>query len=305
MGARLATFDYSMPYFYMVTIKRHAGLEAFSEIVEPGECRLNAITRSFVNCIRNFHVGCKAVAPIECFSVMPDHIHMLIRIVENEARLRLETIVGQIMAALENRYQEATGRRVEVFDARWHDWIVMQSGQLKAFTRYIRENPMRHWVRKSHSAYFQRVGEIEFLGRKWYGYGNAAILDLPVVEPFRCSRKWQEGGAEWSAAVARAERIGPGGAGIGTFMSPCEKACGNAIANAGGRLVVLSPEGFGARWHPRRNHERFCAEGRMLFLSLYPEMARQPTREELYRRCHEMGDIVVEGLAHGHERGHA
>lgn len=305
VGTRLATFDYSMPYFYMVTIKRHAGLEAFSEIVEPGECRLNAITRSFVNCIRNFHVGCKAVAPIECFSVMPDHIHMLIRIVENEERLRLETIVGQIMAALENRYQEATGRRVEVFDARWHDWIVMQSGQLKAFTRYIRENPKRHWVRKIHSAYFQRVGEIDFLGRKWYGYGNAAILDLPVVEPFRCSRKWQEGGAEWCAAVARAERIGPGGAGIGTFMSPCEKACGNAIVHAGGRLIVLSPEGFGARWHPRRNHERFCAEGRMLFLSLYPEMARQPTREELYRRCHEMGDIAVEGLAHGHREEYA
>ena len=53
-------------------------------------------------------------------------------------------------------------------------------------------------------------------------------------------------------------------------MSPCEKACGNAIAKAGGR---------------------------MLFLSLYPEMARQPTRKELYDRCHEMGDVVLEGLA--------
>lgn len=28
-----------------------------------------------------------------------------------------------------------------------------------------------------------------------------------------------------------------------------------------------------------------------------PEMARQPTRKELYDRCHEMGDVVLEGLA--------
>ena len=25
-------------------------------------------------------------------------------------------------------------------------------------------------------------------------------------------------------------------------------------------------------------------------------MERQPTKQELYQRCHEMGDIVVEGL---------
>ena len=328
MGARLATFDYSMPYFYMVTIKRHAGLEAFSEIVEPGECRLNAITRSFVVVIRGFHEIWRCIEPITCFSIMPDHIHLLIMIRNVDKRVTVPKIVWQLKRHLERAYWEAIGGAtasgtlsgrgaggmsvaesraggLHVFERDWHDWIVKVNGQLKAFTRYIRENPMRHWVRRSHSAYFQRVGEIEFLGRKWYGYGNAAILDLPVVEPFRCSRKWQEGGAEWSAAVARAERIGPGGAGIGTFMSLCEKACGNAIANAGGRLVVLSPEGFGARWHPRRNHERFCAEGRMLFLSLYPEMARQPTREELYRRCHEMGDIVVEGLAHGRQERYA
>lgn len=34
----------------------------------------------------------------------------------------------------------------------------------------------------------------------------------------------------------------------------------------------------------------------MLFISLWPAMAREPTKQELYDRCHEMGDIVVEGL---------
>ena len=75
-------------------------------------------------------------------------------------------------------------------------------------------------------------------------------------------------------------------------MSPCEKACGHALGLAGGRWVVLSPEGFGERWHPVRQYEKYCAEGRMLFLSLWPAMAREPTRAELYQRCHEMGDLI-------------
>ena len=296
MGKRLEGFDYSLPYYYMVTLKCHPGITPLSSIIPPGKCELNAITRAMVNCIRHFHEGCKAIAPIGCFSIMPDHIHLILKIVENAARLRLETIVDQLMAALEGRYREVTGKREEVFDARWHDWIVLRTGQLEAFTRYIRENPVRHFVRVTHSEYFRRIHAIQFLGRTWYGYGNLSLLQLPVIEPFRCSRKWEENGVEWRKAVGRAARIGPGGAGISTFMSPCEKACGHAIGLAGGRWIVLSPEGFGERWHPGRLHERFCAEGRMLFLSLYPAQAREPTKRELYQRCHEMGDVIAEKL---------
>ena len=115
MGKRLTGFDYSRPMFYMVTIKCHEGRQALSEIVAPGSCQMNAVTRAMVNCIRNFHLGCKAIAPIECFSIMPDHIHLLIRIMEQVGAgllgdgwrtfipLRLEAIVGMLMQALEGR----------------------------------------------------------------------------------------------------------------------------------------------------------------------------------------------------------
>lgn len=296
---RLVGFDYSRPYYYMVTIKCHRGRQALSEIVEPGRCQMNAITRAFVNVIRNFHLGCKAIAPIECFSIMPDHVHLLIRIVDNDLHLRLETIVAQLMAAMEGRYAEVTGKREEVFAAIWHDWIVAKEGQLAAFTRYIRENPMRHWRRKMNRQYFQRVQSVEFVGRTWYGYGNLELLKLPMLVPIKGHRATVEGSEEWSALVARASRIGPGGAGVSTFMSPLEKTCGHALGLAGGKWVVLSPEGFGERWHPGREYEKFCAEGRMLFLSLWPAMTRQPTKKELYDRCHEMGDVVAAGLAKG------
>ena len=305
MGKRLTGFDYSRPLFYMVTIKCHAGRQALSKIVAPGKCQLNAITRAMVNCIRNLHLGCKAIAPIECFSIMPDHIHLLIRIVEQVGAgllgdggrpfipLRLEVIVGMLMQALEGRYAEVTGLREEVFEASWHDWIVKVEGQLAAFTRYIRENPRRAWLRQENRRYFSQVRRVTFAGREWFAYGNAALLELPVIEPFKCSRKWAEEGPEWREAVGRAARIGPGGAGAGTFMSPCEKLCGNEIFKAGGALIVLSPEGFGERWHPPRNKEALCAKGRMLFLSLWEPQAAKPDNATLYRRCHEMGDVLL------------
>ena len=318
MGKRLTGFDYSRPLFYMVTIKCHEGRQALSEVVAPGRCQMNAVTRAMVNCIRNFHLGCKAIAPIECFSIMPDHVHLLIRIVEQAGArliggdamarlgagagvksfapfipLRLEAIVGMLMQALEGRYAEVTGRREEVFEASWHDWIVMAEGQLSAFTRYIRENPRRAWLRRENRRFFTQVRRVSFAGREWFAYGNAALLELPVIEPFRCSRKWAEDGEEWREAVGKAARIGPGGAGAGTFMSPCEKLCGNEIFKAGGALIVLSPEGFGPRWHPTRNKEALCAKGRMLFLSLWEPQAARPDNATLYRRCHEMGDAIL------------
>ena len=92
MGVRLTGFDYSRSYFYMVTIRCHAGVAALSRIVAPGKCELNAITRAFVNCIRSFHLCCRAIAPIECFTVMPDHIHLLIKIVNDPKSATLRAL---------------------------------------------------------------------------------------------------------------------------------------------------------------------------------------------------------------------
>ena len=293
---RLHGFDYSRSYYYMVTIRCLKGLTPLSMIIDPGICQMTAITRAFVNGIREFHLYCRAIEPIRCFTIMPDHIHLIIRIGENENHLRLEAIVNQLMTLLEGRYQEITHQRVTLFDACWHDWIILRRGQLAAFTRYIVENPKRRWIRMNHPDYFRRVVAVDFLEHAWYGYGNVSLLNLPVLRAVRCSRIWKEGDIEWTTAVEQAKRIGPCCAGIGTFMSPCEKACGHEIGLASGNWIILHPEGFPERWHPSRRLESWCARGRMLFLSLYPPSPRRLSAAELSQRCHEMGDLVVSKL---------
>ena len=305
--ARLFGFDYKRPFFYMVTLKKVRGVKAFSEIGPEGLVK-SGLTRRFEQTIREFYGKWRCVGPDQPFIVMPDHLHLLIKIKDIPDRVHLGVIVNQLRKALRRAYWEGVDPKIaadaaksrtpppDVIEPEWHDWIVKKRGQLAAFARYIRENPERAWLRKVNAQYFGKVRTVEFLGRKWFAYGNAAILDLPALFAVKGHRATKPKNADWKALVTGCSRIGPGGAGVGTFMSPLEKACGNAIYAAGGSMIVLSPEGFCERWHPPREKERFCAVGRMLFLSLYEAEARQPTRAELYERCHTMGDIVVAGL---------
>ena len=355
---RLKGFDYTKPYFYMVTLKRVKGLRPFCEITkekEPpkdakGRVRYlvaNELTAAFARVIREFHTKWWGLWPIDCFIVMPDHLHLLIHIKDTGDQLALGKYVYQLMKALTAVYWEVvdpggrghsdntrmvgaaidstrmaglssnqsgvlpapsgnilppapsgniSGKLPPIFARDWHDGIVTKDGQLAAFTRYIRENPERAWLRQQNRQFFGKVRKVNFLGHEWFAYGNLAILELPVLMAVKGHRATKPGSVEWQTLVDACSRIGPGGAGVGTFMSPLEKECGNAIAVTGGKWVVLSPEGFHERWHPGRQYEKYCAEGRMLFLSLYPVMDRLPTRQELYQRCHEMGDIAVDGL---------
>ena len=341
---RLPGFDYRRPFFYMVTLKKLPGLAEFSRIIAadtpPADGRYleaTPLSAPFARTIRGFAGKWRGIAPIDCFAIMPDHIHLLIRILDTPDRLALGKYVYQLENALAREYWERTdgtalatlrdrpdgtglaklasvelarmggpgesvagvvpssprpGPPAPIFERDWHDWIVKKDGQLASFTRYIRENGERTWRRRQNRRYFTTVRQIPFAGRLWHAYGNTDLLDLPVLEPFRCSRSWAEGGPEWREALGRAERTGPGGAGVGTFLSPCEKACGNAIFQAGGSFIVLTPDGFPPRWHPTRAKEALCVEGRMLFLSLYEPQAARLDKATMYRRCHEMGDLI-------------
>ena len=322
--ARLCNFDYKSPYFYMVTLKKQPGIAEFSKVGDDGRLVKSDITRAFESVIEGFHLKWRCIEPVSPYAIMPDHIHLMMKIKPTPDRVALGVIVSQLSKALRCEYWRivaadaatrstrpplpAAGAQTSrvlrggasapppIFSPSWHDWIVKRDGQLAAFRRYIRENPERAALRRANARYFGTVRRVSFLGREWFAYGNLDILKMPVITPFKGHRATAEGSDAWNAAIAAALRIGPGGAGISTFMSPLEKACGNAIAKAGGRLIVLSPEGFGPRWHPTREKERFCAQGRMLFLSLYEAGTRQPTRKELYERCHEMVDLAVANL---------
>jgi len=108
---RLPGFDYRRPFFYMVTIKKLPGLSKFTSVVcsesPPADGRYLEETPTyteFSRIIRNFSGTWHGLAPIECFAIMPDHIHLLLRIKNTPDRLALGKYVYQLEKALANAY---------------------------------------------------------------------------------------------------------------------------------------------------------------------------------------------------------
>ena len=336
---RLPGFDYKRPFFYMVTIKRREGaaVEPFSAIAADGRIVASAITEAFLRVIEAFHETWYCIEPIRYFVIMPDHLHLIIKVREIEKRVSLAVVVRQLIKALDRAYWAVAGAerlqqnpaggdaerlqqnpaggwqgvvlhdslRESIFAFDWHDWIVKKSGQLAAFRKYIAENGPRAARRRAARQFFTRAREIAFQGRRYWAYGNEALLELPVIVAIKGHRRPLAGlvapeahpqaqlrGSE--ALCAAASRIGPGGAGLSTFLSPLEKEAGNEILRAGGSLIVLSMEGFAERWHPSEKQERWCAAGRMLYLSPFEPRAAKLSRQEMHMRAHALVDWALE-----------
>lgn len=96
----------------MVTIRRNDGYPALSRVCGDAASHYiegNWITRLFVDIIMTFHETWYCIEPIRCFSVMPDHIHLLIKIRDIEKRVSLAVIVRMLTRALEKGYFALAG----------------------------------------------------------------------------------------------------------------------------------------------------------------------------------------------------
>ena len=134
MSCRLDGFDYTKPLFYMVTLKKRAGVPAFSEIVTPGRCQTNAITRAMLDSLRGFARQWPCVEPIECFTIMPDHLHLLLKIRPGEKRLSLPRLVPVLMRHLEKAVAGAYTMVVLGYSCYEGDVLTLTSPTSAAFT---------------------------------------------------------------------------------------------------------------------------------------------------------------------------
>ena len=370
---RLPGFDYKRPFFYMVTLKRAPVLPGvasaapvlpFCAISDDGRVVPNAATEVFEEAIGEWAEFWRSVESVSPHVIMPDHLHLLIKLAAVEKAVSLAVVVGDLKKRLNRAYGAAAGAMspagaglcktpvlpgaasaaptpvlqgaasaAPTIAPEWHDWIVKKQGQLAAFRKYILENPPRHALRRANRQYFTKARQITFQGTRYWAFGNEARLELPVIVAIKGHRRPAaacapcrdakqrgvlQGGASAppagagemspagaglcktaAALLAAASRIGPGGAGLSTFLSPLEKEAGNAIVKAGGALIVLSMQGFGERWHPGEKQERLCAAGRMLYLSPYEPQGAKLDKREMHIRAHALVDWAL-GHSHDH-----
>lgn len=288
--SRLISFDYTSPYYYFVTLNAKKGLAPFSILTTETRrgIRKNEITQGMIASIRWMNL--KAYAgrmAITNFVIMPNHLHLIIKIEQSGKPLSLFEVVKKLYSVLSSAYYHALNlpKGAEIFEENWHDWIVFQKNTLVPFIDYVMNNPHRWLSRKNHAAScFPKTTHTPHV--TWTSLGTLSLRDTPVRAPVICSRSITSESDLWRAWQTFAQRLGPGTLAVGTFMSPCEKMVREEVLKAGGGIVHLIPRGISPKGHASAEDEALLIAGRLTILTPFNYEQRDLTSKELHDRCH-------------------
>lgn len=300
---------YRLLYFFMVTLKRMPNLAPLSllDAEAPYGVKSTEITDALNSVIVNFPRQSPGIASSTPFRVMPDHIHLLILVdgsVPAAERLTLPQYVRVLRRRLTNAFNEVTGHQGEVFEWKWHDYVVKKERQLANFRHYIINNAFMALARARRLDYF-RIQQIEHarLPARFWALGNVEILDYPELTALKVSRTVLPETETWAREVDVFRFATPVDVVMSCFFSRGEQAVRWYVLAQGGGCVVLLPDGFESplevgvgifKWHPAGDRlQQACAEGRLLFLSrMAPKVKKVEKVGSLRERCLQMNALA-------------
>ena len=161
-----------------------------------------------------------------------------------------------------------------LWSPQYNDHILEGAGELQRWRDYLRDNPRRLAMRRSHLDYFRVRFDFTVAGRSYAAIGNRFLLDYPRKVVVQCSRSLtpEQIEAEVSEKLALARE---GAVLVSASISDGEKAVMDAALKAGLPQVFLSPRGFNEYSRPGHRYYEACAEGRFLILAPWPYNNRE------------------------------
>lgn len=191
MGRRLPTWDYRRPAYYVITIvladrrepklgelvvrKPSAGADGASRpdgdwvsIVEaralglkPDEVEAKVVFtplgKAIFDHFRRMGEFTPGLEPVYC-AVMPDHLHLLVKVVQ-ELKRPLGNAIGGFKTGCEKIYQRLGGEG-RLFAEGFVDEIVLKAGQLSAEFDYLVDNPRRLAIKRLFPELFRVSREV-------------------------------------------------------------------------------------------------------------------------------------------------
>ncbi len=249
-------------------------------------------------------------AEIFKYVVMPDHVHILLYVHERlnhplgyyvswfkkqcsdkaqelanpqgltsaSATCSPMTDVGSALAVKSASISQPTLHRSKahstplIFDAEYHDRILLHNGQLDNMRRYIADNPRRLWLKRANPDLFRIHQNVSSAELEFTALGNMFLLDYPNKAVIQCSRSLtqQQIDEQKKSALIQADcGVGFVSAGI----SEGEKKICRALREAGYPLIILLKDGFPASDDPNSKYFKpqgvyfeACAKGKLLLL---------------------------------------
>ena len=223
--------------------------------------------------------------------MMPDHLHGILfvkKTMEKPLGMALrgfkqscsrhyrELVLGQLpvpsVALSTQQTQPSKDRRGEdrshglLFARGYNDKLLLRSGQLETWRRYLAENPRRLLMKREHPDLFRVQRNLTAAGMTFSAIGNRFLLDRPVRLQVQCSRRLTEGEiqARVNEFLAAARQ---GAVLVSPAISPGEKAIMRAAFNEGLPLIFLQENGFADLAKPGGRRMEACARGQLLILA--------------------------------------
>ena len=229
----------------------------------------------------------KGAASIEIYEyvVMPDHVHILLRIHD-----RLPKHIGQYLAWFKIKCTDAccaiTGGPVNevsrLFAPEYHDRILKGKNQLANMKRYIQDNPRRLALKRANKELFTIHQEIRFGKYPCVAMGNIFLADYPLRSVVKCSRRLTQTEIDELKAECL-EQAQQGVVHITGAISEGEKQIARALRENGYPLIIVLQNGFPkpnaphySYYKPAGVYFEACAKGKLLLVEPYVEVLEMP-----------------------------
>ena len=153
-----------------------------------------------------------------------------------------------------------------LFERGYNDKLLQRKGQLKAWIRYLEDNPRRLLMKREHPDLFRVQRNVEAAGITFSAIGNRFLLSKPERIRVQCSRSLTETEIQTNVTkyLAAARQ---GAVLVSPAISPGEKAVMRAAFDEGHPLIFLQENGFTDLAKPGGNRMEACADGRLLILA--------------------------------------
>ena len=336
---RMFGHNYAVPGTYEVTIAVAGRRAVFGEIVgstkaggEAPHLNPSALGQMVLNDeipkIHRFY----PMVDIWQVCLMPDHLHMIVRIHEPlpegkhlgiiigafkggvsrawwrlteaaEAHASTTVVKGHTKATVSEASASESPSRPALFEPNYNDHILMRDGQLENWKRYLSDNPRRLMMRREYPNLFQRSLCVTIDGIRYSAFGNMLLLRQPEKHQVFFHRHTNGIPTEqtdvWTTERQRLISAARSGDVLVTpGISECEKRIKKIALAQSLRLIHVQSEPIGRYWKPELSRFEACAAGTLLILAPWPEDI--PSLASDYARFHYLNHLAETICAIGH-----
>ena len=217
--------------------------------------------------------------------LMPDHLHFVVWVKE-EIPIPLGEIVRKLKIGCTHAYRELDSglmnatctNAISLFEAGFHDRVLLHAGQLRSMINYVHDNPRRAVIKRAHPDLFKIRQAVDVAGFECVTLGNSYLLDYPMKEVLQCSRSLtqEEIDKKKNECLRLADR---GVVFVSAGISEGEKQICRALREAAFPMIILMSEGFPAAdgphakyYKPQGVYFEACAKGILLLIEPSPAM---------------------------------